>query len=128
MLVRTESPKGVLLARPPETIEVADVLKVVQHQLHNGPQGFTVGTDKISQLLLRRDAAVQGALEGTTLRHLVKDQPLDPVTDEEWEMSSEVDSGLSETKEALSSMSHAPGDFPRKSQSDLPPVGKWPSP
>ena len=83
MLVRTDSPKGVLLARPPEAIEVADVLKVVQHQLHNGAQGFTVGTDKISQLLIRRDAAVQGALEGATLRYLVKDQPSDPVTDDE---------------------------------------------
>jgi len=128
MLVRTESPKGVLLARPPETIEVADVLKVVQHQLHNGPQGFTVGTDKISQLLMRRDAAVQGALEGTTLRYLVKDQPLDPVSDEEWEMSSEVDYGLSEIKEPLTSVSQDPVGFPRKSPSDFPPVGRWPSP
>jgi hypothetical protein len=107
---------------------VADVLKVVQHQLQNGPQGFTVGTDKISQLLIRRDAAVQGALEGTTLRHLVKDQPLDSVSDEEWEMSSEVDTGLSETNELLGSMPHAPVGFPKKSPSDLPPVGKWPSP
>jgi membrane protein len=128
MLVRTESPKGVLLARPPETIEVADVLKVVQHQLQNGPQGFTVGTDKISQLLIRRDAAVQGALEGTTLRYLVKDQPLDPVSDEEWEMSSEVDTGLSEAREPLSSVSQDPVGYPRKSPSDIPPVGKWPSP
>jgi membrane protein len=128
MLVRTDSPKGVLLARPPEAIEVADVLKVVQHQLHNGAQGFTVGTDKISQLLIRRDAAVQGALEGATLRYLVKDQPSDPVTDDEWEMSSEVDFGLSETREPLSNMSDSPVGLPRKSSSDLPPVGKWPSP
>lgn len=125
MLVRTESPKGVLLARPPETIEVADVLKVVQHQLHNGPQGFTVGTDKISQLLIRRDAAVQGALEGMTLRYLEKDQPLDSVSDEEWEMSSEVDA---EAREPLSSVSQDPVVYPRKSPSDFPPVGKWPSP
>jgi membrane protein len=128
MLVRTESPKGVLLARPPETIEVADVLKVVQHQLHNGPQGFTVGTDKISQLLIRRDAAVQGALEGMTLRYLEKDQPLDSVSDEEWEMSSEVDAGLSEAREPLSSVSQDPVGYPRKSPSDFPPVGKLPSP
>jgi membrane protein len=114
MLVRTESPKGVLLARPPETIAVVDVLKVVQHQLHNGPQGFTVGTDKISQLLIRRDAAVQGALEGTTLRHLAKDQSLDTVTDEECEMSSEVDSGFSKTREPLSSMSQDPESYQTK--------------
>jgi membrane protein len=124
MLVRTESPKGVLLARPPETIEVVDVLKVVQHQLHNGPQGFTVGTDKISQLLIRRDAAVQGALEGTTLLHLVKDQSLDTVTDEECAMPSEVDSGLSETREPLGSMSQDPVSYQKKRPSDFPSVGK----
>jgi membrane protein len=124
MLVRTESPKGVLLARPPETIEVVDVLKVVQHQLHSGPQGFTVGTDKISQLLIRRDAAVQGALKGTTLCHLVKDQSLDTVTDEECAMSSEVDSGLSETRAPLSSMSQDPVSYQKKSPSDFPSVGR----
>lgn len=124
MLVRTESPKGVLLARPPETIQVADVLKVVQHQLHNGPQGFMVGTDNISQLLMRRDAAVQGALDGTTLRHLVKDQPLDPVSDEEWDMTSEIDTNISETKEPLRRMSDSPAGFPSKSPSDFPSVGK----
>jgi len=101
MLLRTEKPGGVALARPPETIAVVDVLKVVQHQLHNGPQGFTVGTDKISQLLLRRDAAVQGALEGITLRHLVKDQPIDPVSDEEWERSAEIDSERSRARELI---------------------------
>jgi len=101
MLLRTEKPGGVALTRPPETIAVIDVLKVVQHQLHNGPQGFTVGTDKISQLLLRRDAAVQGALEGITLRHLVKDQPIDPVSDEEWERSAETDSERSRERELI---------------------------
>jgi membrane protein len=108
MLVRTEKPRGVALARPPEMIAVADVLKVVQHQLHNGAQGFTVGTDKISQLLMRRDAAVQGALEGITLRHLVKDQPIDPVSDEEWERSAELDSDQSEERELISPISRDP--------------------
>lgn len=94
MLMRTESPQGVALARPPESIAVVDVLKVVQHQLHNGPQGFTIGTDKISQLLMRRDSAVQGALADVTLRHLVKNQPLPSVSDEERESVSEVDLDL----------------------------------
>ena len=108
MLLHTEKPKGVVLARPPETIAVADVLKVVQHQLHNGPQGFAVGTDKISQLLMRRDAAVQGALEGLTLRHLVNDQPIDPVSDEEWERSADAEPDPSEGKELLSGISRDP--------------------
>ena len=108
MLMRTEKPKGLVLARPPEAIAVADVLKVVQHQLHNGPQGFTVGTDKISQLLMRRDAAVQGALEGITLRNLVKDQPIDPVSDEEWESSTEVEGHREDEKELIARISSDP--------------------
>lgn len=108
MLMRTEKPKGLVLARPPEAIAVADVLKVVQHQLHNGPQGFTVGTDKISQLLMRRDAAVQGALEGITLRNLVKDQPIDPVSDEEWESSIEIERHQEDEKELMPRISPDP--------------------
>jgi len=128
MLVRTVKPKGVLLARPPETIPVADVLKVVQHQLHNGPQGFTVGTDKVSQLLMRRDEAVQGALDGITLRHLVNDQHIDQVSDEEWEISSEVPPDQSEAKERISRIAHSPMGFPGESSSDFPSVEKRPSP
>ena len=125
MLVRTERPKGVALARPPENIAVADVLKVVQHQLHNGPQGFTVGTDKISQLLMRRDAAVQGALEGITLKHLVKDQPIDPLSDEKWEMSSKEESDLFESSEPVDSLSLDPLGLPRNVPSNLSSTEKW---
>ncbi len=108
MLLRTEKPKGLALARPPEAIAIADVLKVVQHQLHNGPQGFTVGTDKISQVLMRRDAAVQGALEGLTLRYLAKDQSIDLVSDEEWEKPEEIDSEHQEEQEVISSIPRDP--------------------
>jgi DNA-binding IscR family transcriptional regulator len=128
MLVRTVRPKGVLLARPPETIPVADVLKVVQHQLHNGPQGFTVGTDTISQLLMRRDEAVQGTLAGITLRHLVNDQHMDQVSDEEWEISSEVPPDQSEAKERISRIAHSPMGFPGESSPDVPSVEKRPAP
>ena len=124
MLLRTEKPKGLILARPPETIFVADVLKVVQHQLHNGPQGFTVGTGTISQLLIRRDAAVQEALEGITLKYLVKDQPIDPVSDEEWERSSEEESNLSEPNEPVSSLSSDSLGLSRKASSNLPSIEK----
>ena len=124
MLVRTEKPKGMLLARPPETIAVADVLKVVHHQLHNGPQGFTVDTDNISHVLMRRDAAVQSALDGITLRHLANDQHIAPVADAEWEIPSEEESNLSEPSEPVRSLSSDPLGLPRKSPSDFPPVEK----
>jgi membrane protein len=75
MIFRTDAPQGLVLARPPESIPVVDVLRAVQHQPHNGPQSFSVGTDVISQLLIRRDAAVEAALEGMTIRSLVKEQP-----------------------------------------------------
>jgi membrane protein len=124
MLLRTEKPKGVILARPPETIFVADVLKVIQHQLHNGPQGFTVGTGIISQLLIHRDTAIQEALEGITLKSLVKEQPTDPVSDEEWERSSEVESNLSELREPVRSLSSGSLSLSRKASANLPPIEK----
>ncbi len=124
MLLRTEKPKGVILARPPDTIFVADVLKVVQHQLHNGPQGFTVGTGIISQLLIRRDTAIQEALEGITLTSLVKDQSIDPVPDEEWERSSEEESNLSEPHAPVSSLSSEALSLSSKSSSNLPSMEK----
>ncbi|MEJ2231638.1 MAG: Rrf2 family transcriptional regulator, partial [Nitrospirales bacterium] len=74
MIVRGDDPKGLVLAQAPENMRIVDVLRVVQHQPHGGPQAFAVGTDNISQLLMRRDAAIDEALEGITLRHLVKDQ------------------------------------------------------
>ncbi len=85
MLVRTDKPKGVMLARPPETIPVADVLRVVHHQSHKAPNAFAIETDTIGKLLRRRDAAVHGALEGITLRNIVKDQSPPSIPDEEWE-------------------------------------------
>ena len=124
ILVHTDRPKGVVLARPPETIAVSEVLKVVQHQLHNGPQGYTVGTDAISQLLMRRDAAVQDALEGITLRHLVQDQPTDSVSDEEWENVSEVDADLADPNQPMCSTSHEPENSPENQPSQFPAVGK----
>ncbi len=127
MLMRTERPKGVALARPPESIAVVDVLKVVQHQLHNGPQGFTVGTDKISQLLMRRDSAVQGALAGITLLYLVRDQPIDSVSDEEWESVSEADHHPPKTNEPIRGIAHNPSTYSSQSTSNFPSVEKWPS-
>ncbi|MDH4192675.1 MAG: YihY family inner membrane protein [Nitrospirota bacterium] len=77
MVFRTDDPQGLVLARPPESIPVGEVLRVVQHQPHSGPQSFSMGTDGISQLLMRRDAAIDAALDGITLRNLAQD-PIGP--------------------------------------------------
>lgn len=73
IIFRTDDPQGLVLSKPPESIPVVEVLRVVQHQPHGGPQSFSVGTDVMSQVLLRRDAAVETALEGLTLRSLIKE-------------------------------------------------------
>ncbi len=124
ILVHTDKPKGVVLARPPEAIPVTEVLKVVQHQLHNGAQGFSVGTDVISQVLMRRDSAVQDALEGITLRHLIQDQPHEPVSDEEWNNAEEVGENLSAANEAIGRMPYESEGLGENPPSDVHPVGK----
>ena len=108
MLVRTDEPKGVILARPPEKIAIADVLKVVQHQLHSGTQGFRVNADRVGQLLMRRDAAIQGALEGMTLRYIIEHSPHDTFVESE------------ETQEVF----HEPENFSQEDSPEFPSVGK----
>ena len=127
ILVHTDRPKGVVLARPPDSIAVTEVLKVVQHQLHNGAQGFTLGTDTISQVLMRRDAVVQDALEGITLQHLVENQPSDLVSDEEWSHSAEEDLDLSIANEPMRNRAYGPEGFPESPPSEVHSVGKGPS-
>ena len=85
LLVRTERPKGVCLARPPESIPIVDVLRIVQHQPHHGSRAFSIGHDRIGMLLRRRDAAIQGALEGVTLKHILTDEPIPLEGEEDWE-------------------------------------------
>jgi membrane protein len=75
ILIKGDEPKGLVLAQAPENIAIVEVLRIVQHQPHGGPQAFPMGTDTISQVLMRRDAAVDAALEGMTLRNLAKDLP-----------------------------------------------------
>ncbi|MDR4483235.1 MAG: hypothetical protein R3B95_08435 [Nitrospirales bacterium] len=42
MVVKADDPKGLVLAQAPENISIVQVLRVVQHQSHGGPQAFTV--------------------------------------------------------------------------------------
>ncbi len=81
MVLRTTSPPGVVLARPPGSIRIVEVLQVVQRRPQHGPQAFSVGTDAISGLLRRRDAAVEAALDRHTLMDLVPEAP--PVVHED---------------------------------------------
>jgi len=90
MIVKGDDPKGLVLARAPEHIPVVEVLRVVQHQPDGGPQAFAVGADHISRLLMRRDAAVEAALDGMTLRNFIKDSLPPFEQDAGWKSSSET--------------------------------------
>ncbi len=100
LLLRTDKPKGVSLARPPETIPIVDVLRIVQHQPHHAARSFSMGEDRISFLLRRRDAAIQGALEGITLKHILTDEPMPPDGEDEWELMGRSDSIASQHNES----------------------------
>ncbi len=101
MIVRGDDPKGLVLAQAPENMRIVDVLRVVQHQPHGGPQAFAVGTDNISQLLMRRDAAIDEALEGITLRHLVKDQTGSPEQEQICDLPSSEDMSASASETSI---------------------------
>ena len=72
VVVRTSEPEGVALGRPPEYIEVAEILDIVSHR---NRKSLRVGTseDRILHLFHRRDQAVREALGGVTLRTLAED-------------------------------------------------------
>jgi len=74
VLLRSAEPEGVALARPPETVQVKDILDIVSDSAapavdHASPA---------AQVLLQRDQAVQKALEKTNLRSLVE-EPSAPI-------------------------------------------------
>ena len=67
ILLRSAEPEGIALARPPETLAVKDILDIVddsaiQDDNNSGPA---------ADILLRRDQAVQIALDGITLKSLL---------------------------------------------------------
>jgi membrane protein len=69
ILLKSAEPEGVALARPPETVAVKDVLDIVgdtaARELKSG--------GPVADVLLRRDQAVQKALEGITLKSLIEE-------------------------------------------------------
>jgi membrane protein len=72
VVVRTSDPDGVTLGRPPEFVDVAEVLDIVSHKDDNYIR-LGNSEDRILPLLHRRDRAVRGTLEGVTLRTLAED-------------------------------------------------------
>jgi membrane protein len=125
LLIRTDKPKGVMLAKLPEQIAVVDVLRVVQRQEHDGSRAFAMGTDRISLLLRRRDAAVQGALEGITLRHLIADQPLSSASDEEWDSLVEAGDASVDKSGIVSPTVSLSDSNPEERPASLPTQEKW---
>ncbi len=124
ILIRTDKPKGVMLSKPPGNIAVAEVLRVVQHQAHHGSRTFTMGTDRISQLLQRRDEAIDEALEGITLRQLIPNQSEETHIDNEWDRSTEEESDLSEATEQVDVVVHKPEGVADQSPSEFLPPSK----
>jgi membrane protein len=71
ILLRSADPEGVALARPPESVTVKDILNIVSDSATQDVENAGPAAD----VLLRRDQAVQKALEGVTLKSLVADAP-----------------------------------------------------
>ena len=69
ILVRTVDPEGITLARPPESVGIGDVLQLLNHEqeLPVSPREPDSAADEILAL---RDATVQQALEGMTLKSI----------------------------------------------------------
>jgi membrane protein len=73
-LARAVEPDGVVLARPPEQIGVAEVLAVIREPVRNSVE-LEVAGEPVSGALRRRDEAVEEALSGLTLRSLATTEP-----------------------------------------------------
>jgi membrane protein len=67
-LCRTAQPEGVTLARSPESISLVEILDVISNQDRIAP--WSSETDRVGNVLRRRDRAVHVALGGLTLRSL----------------------------------------------------------
>lgn len=72
LVVRTSDPEGIVLGRPPEFVDVAEVLDIISRR-HTLSRSI-ISEDRVGNLLRRRDRAVREALEGVTLRTLAEDR------------------------------------------------------
>ncbi len=71
-IVRTSDPDGVTLGRPPEFVDVVEILDIVS-QKDNNYMRLGNSEDRILHLLRRRDRSVRESLDGVTLRTLAEE-------------------------------------------------------
>ena len=71
-IVRTSKPNGVTLGRPPEFVDVVEILDIVRN-IDDNYKRLGKFEDRILHLLRRRDRAVRESLEGVTLRTLAEE-------------------------------------------------------
>jgi membrane protein len=71
ILLKSAEPEGVALAKPPENVTVKDILDLVSDSAAQDVKN----AGPVADLLLRRDQAVQKALEGITLKSLIEQNP-----------------------------------------------------
>lgn len=75
ILLRSAEPEGIALAQPPEAVAVKDILDIVS----DSATSIIENIGPAAHVLLRRDEAVEKMLEGTNLRFLAMQIPLDDV-------------------------------------------------
>ncbi|MGE0822884.1 MAG: YihY/virulence factor BrkB family protein [Candidatus Binatia bacterium] len=80
ILLRSEEPVGIALARPPEQITASHILAVVHGRPLAADTVQTSPTDRFVVLLESRDRAVKQALAGVTLRSLAEPAATEPAT------------------------------------------------
>src|SRR5262245_27079123 len=70
LLSRATEPEGLVLARPPEDLKVVEILDTIRDPARVDAQSPITNSHAVSEILHRRDAALQEALGDVTLRSL----------------------------------------------------------
>lgn len=70
VLVRTSEPEGTTLARPPETVPVADILAMLSCDARTSATPEEM--DAVDEVLAKRDESVKECLQGLTLKTLAE--------------------------------------------------------
>jgi membrane protein len=74
-LARAVEPDGIVLARPPEQVTVAEALDAIREPAPGTSVGVAVAHESVVDAIRRRDDAVDHALAGLTLRSLATAAP-----------------------------------------------------
>jgi membrane protein len=73
ILVRVAEPEGVMLSRPPEDLQVPEILDAISDPAPVNARTATMDANSIAEVLRRRDQALRAALGEVTLRTLVSE-------------------------------------------------------